>query len=310
MFNLLIVQPIFNLLVLIYAVLPGHNFGLALVLFTILIRILMGPVIKKQLHHAKAMRQLQPELKRIKQATKGDKQKESAMVMQLYKEREVSPFGSIGVLVVQLVILLGLYSGLNRVVKDPQAIIDFSYPILRDLSWLKSLADNIQQFDATLLGVVDLTRPAFQAGNIYWPAMLIVFGSSVAQFFQSKQLMPTEKDARSIRQILRDASSGQQSDAAEMNAAVSRNMRFVIPVLIFFFTVNLPSALGLYWLVSGVVAYWQQARILKKDEQEMETIAAKPGKSRQVIEGEVIPKKKSSNKKSKTSKKSAKRRKT
>ncbi len=83
MFTTIVIQPIFNLLVLIYAILPGHNFGLAIIIFTVLVRLLMWPLVKKQLHQAKAMRELQPELKRIKQATKGDRQKESTMIMQL-----------------------------------------------------------------------------------------------------------------------------------------------------------------------------------------------------------------------------------
>src|SRR5882762_8147392 len=99
MFTTLIVQPIFNLLVLIYAILPGHNFGLAIIIFTVIVRLLLWPLVKKQLHQAKAMRELQPEIKRIKQATKGDRQKESAMLMELYKEREISPFGSIGIVI-------------------------------------------------------------------------------------------------------------------------------------------------------------------------------------------------------------------
>jgi YidC/Oxa1 family membrane protein insertase len=300
MFQTLIVQPIFNLLVLIYALLPGHNFGLALIIFTIVVRLLMWPLIKKQLHHAKAMRKLQPELRRIKKEAKGDKQKESQMVMELYKEREVSPFGSLGVLAIQLVILLGLYSGLQRVVKDPRAVIEHSYPFLQDFSWLKHLAENIGQFDATLLGFVDLTKAAIPSGGgIYWPAMILVLGSAVTQYFQSAQLMPSDKDGRSLRQILKDAGSGKQSDQSEVNAAVGRSTRYFIPLMIFVFTINLPSALGLYWFVGGLVAYLQQARILRQDEEELEDIADKPVKvtakkmaghqpSKISIEGEVI----------------------
>lgn len=66
LFEVVIVKPIFNLLVLIYGILPGHNFGLSIILFTIIVRLLMWPLVKKQLHQAKAMRSLQPELKRIK----------------------------------------------------------------------------------------------------------------------------------------------------------------------------------------------------------------------------------------------------
>ncbi|HLZ14851.1 MAG TPA: YidC/Oxa1 family membrane protein insertase, partial [Candidatus Saccharimonadales bacterium] len=66
MFTTLIIQPIFNLLVLIYALLPGHNFGLSIIIFTIVVRILMYPLVKKQLHQVKVMRKIQPEIKRIK----------------------------------------------------------------------------------------------------------------------------------------------------------------------------------------------------------------------------------------------------
>ena len=88
-FQVVIVKPIFNLLTLIYAALPGHNFGLAIIIFTIAVRLLMWPLVKKQLHHTKAMRQMQPELKKIKAATKGDRQKESLLTRELYKERQI-----------------------------------------------------------------------------------------------------------------------------------------------------------------------------------------------------------------------------
>lgn len=306
-FEVLIVKPIFNLLVFIYAILPGHNFGLAVILFTVLVRFLMWPLIKKQLHQAKAMRELQPELKKIKKATKGDRQKESMMLMELYKEREISPFGSIGTLIVQLVILIGLYSGLRRVVAHPQAIIDYSYSWLHNLSWLKVLAADIHRFDATLFGIVDLTRPALKSGSpIYWPAMIIVLGSAISQYFQSKQLMPQSKDSRGLRNILRDASSGKQADQSEVNAAVGQSTRYLIPGMILLFTVGLPAALSLYWLASGVTAYLQQDRILKQSEQELE-VATDKITDKTIIEGEVIEKKNPTPKKKSSSKKRKKR---
>lgn len=271
MFTTLIVQPIFNLLTFIYAILPGHNFGLAIIVFTIIIRLLMWPLVKKQLYNARVMRQLQPELKRIKQEAKGDRQKESLLVMELYKERGVSPFSSIGILLLQLPILIGLYAGLQKIIKDPQAIIDFSYPFVRELSWMKELANDISKLDHTLLGVVDLKRAALSNGGIYWPAMIIVIGSAVTQFYQSKQLMPDDKNSRKLRQILKDAGKGAAADQAEVNAAVGRSTKYLIPIMIFFFTVNIASALSLYWLVSGLVAMLQQAKVLKDDELEIST---------------------------------------
>ncbi len=292
MFTTFIVQPIFNLLVLIYALIPGHNFGLSLIIFTIIIRLLLWPLVKKQLHQAKAMRALQPEIKKIKQATKGNRQKESAMLMELYKERGINPFATLPTLIVQLIILIGLYSGLRRIIADPHSIVTFAYPALQHLGWIQELAHNIHRFDNTLFGFVDLGRSALnKAGGIYWPAMVIVIGSAIAQYFQSKQLLPTDKDQRGLRAILKEAGSGKKADQSEVNAAVGRGTLYLLPFMIFLFTVSLASALSLYWLTGGIVAYIQQSLVLRKDETEMETAGGKPGKNIAAIpEAEVVTK--------------------
>jgi membrane protein insertase Oxa1/YidC/SpoIIIJ len=156
---------------------------------------------------------------------------------------------------------------------------------------MKQLAHNIHLFDDTLFGIVNLGKSALpKTGGIYWPAMVIVLGSAVAQYFQSKQLLPTDKDQRSLRQILKSAGDGKQADQAEVNAAVGRSTRYFLPVMIFIFTVNLASALSLYWLTGGIIAYIQQSLVLRKDETEMEDIADKPSKKdvAKIEEGEVV----------------------
>lgn len=302
MFTTLIVQPIFNLLVLIYALIPGHNFGLSIIIFTVLIRLLMWPLVKKQLHHAKAMRELQPEIKRIKQQTKGNRQQEQILMMALYKERQINPFSSLGILIVQFPILIALFSGINKIVHNPEALISFAYDPIRNLGWMQQLSHNLQQFDHTLFGLVDLTRVALdKTGTVYWPAMIIVVASAVMQYYQSKQLLPNDKEQRSLKHILKEAAQGRESDTAEVNAAVGRSTRWLIPALIFIFTVNIASALSLYFLVSGIAAYIQQAKVLNQDKTEM--TASVSGK--QVIEGEVV---KTKPKKSKNRSKKHKRR--
>jgi len=292
MFTTLIVQPIFNVLVFIYAMLPGHNFGLALILFTIIIRLLMWPLVKKQLHQVKVMRKIQPELRKIKAATKGDRQKESVMTMALYKEYGVNPFGSIGLTLLQLPILLGLYSGLNKLVHDQHAIYNFAYPFLQDFSWMQHISHNIHAFDATLFGAVDLTRSAVGAHGLYWPALIIVTGSAIVQFFQSKQLTPTDKEARKLRDILKGAGSGKQADQSEVNAAISRTTIYFLPAMIFLFTINIASALSLYWLVGGLVAFIQQSIILREDKEELEAVAdgkdTKKKSAKTAIEAEIV----------------------
>lgn len=289
MFTFLIVKPLFNLLVVIYALLPGHNFGIALVIFTVLIRLLMWPILKKQLHQTKAMRLLQPDIKRIKAATKGNRQQESLMLMELYKERGINPLGTFPILILQMIVFIGLYSGLRKLTIDPNTIVTFAYPSVQHLSWIQNLSHNIHHFDNTLLGVVDLGRKALDKTGVYWPAMLIVIASAAAQFFQTKQLMPTSKDQRGLRAILKDAGNGKQAEQSEITAAVSGSTKYMIPLMIFVFYVNIPSALPLYWLAASLVALVQQGIVLGRDETEMEGIADKPSRDlKSIPEAEVV----------------------
>jgi YidC/Oxa1 family membrane protein insertase len=300
LFTTVFVQPIFNLLVFIYAIIPGHNFGLAIILFTLVIRYLMYPLLKKQLYHTKKMRELQPLLKKIKKEAAGDKTRESQLTMELYKEKEINPVASLGIVLVQLPLFLALFAGLRKIVADPHAMINFSYSFVRNLPWMKHLATDIKLFDNTLFGVIDLGKSALgnKQGGLYIPALLIVIASSVTQYFQIKQTSPTDKDARTLRKILSQAGSGKVAESSEVNAALGRNMSYVFPVLIFFLTVSFAAALSLYWFVGGLIAYLQQAALLRKDTEELEDMADKPdyegknsiqkGAKAQPIEAEII----------------------
>lgn len=312
MFDLLIVQPIFNLLVLIYALIPGHNFGLAIVLFTIMVRLLLWPLVKKQLHQTKLMRSLQPELKRIAKEAGSDRQKRALLQMELYKERGINPFRQIGIVLLQLPIFIGLYIGLQRVVKDSHEIVNFAYGPLQNLPWLEKLADNIKLFDSSLFGLVDLHRPAIGSEGLYLPALVIVVASVIVQYYQAKQLTPVDKDAKRLRDIMKDAGQGKQAEQEEVSAAITRLMIFFLPGLIFIFTVGIASALSLYWLVSGVVALIQQSIVLREDKEEMQALSEDGGKNvasipeAEVVESTQTPHQKPSKKKS--SKKAKKRR--
>jgi len=270
---------------------------------------MLWPLVKRQLHQAKAMRRLQPDIKRIKKATKGDRTKESKMLMELYKEKGINPFATFPILIVQLIILIGLYSGLTKLIKDPNQLVDFAYPALQNMSWIQEIGNNIHRFDNTLFGFIDLSRAALGPAGVYWPAMALVLGSAIAQYFQAKQLMPDDKDAPGLRAILKDAGSGKQADQSDVNAAVGRSTRYIIPVMIFVFTVNIASALSLYWFVGGLVALIQQGIVLRRDEEEMEAIADAPSKKKKdtskIPEAEVVakPKQTKSNAKKSSKKK-------
>lgn len=298
MFTTIIVQPIFNLLVLIYALIPGHNFGVAVIIFTVIVRLMLWPLFKKQLHHTKAIRSLQPEIKKIKAATKGDKQKESRLTMELYKEKGINPFATLGIVLAQAPILIGLYLGIQKLINDPQEIIDLAYPFILNLPWMETLAKDIHQFDSTLFGYIDLTRAANGPEGLYIPALILVALSAAMQYIQSKALMPQSKDARSLRAILKDAGKGKSADQTEVNAAVGRGTLIMIPAIVFIIGLHLAAALPLYWLTSSFVAYLQQSRILREDVEEAEKLAEETTKD-DIAAGKTKTKKRASKKRSK-----------
>jgi len=309
MFTTLIVQPIFNVLSAIYALIPGHDFGIAIILFTVVARLALYPLLKKQLKHTKAMRELQPELKKIKAANKGNRQQESIMMMELYKEKEIKPMAQLGLMVVQIIVFLALFSGLNRVVNDPQQIVDFSYPVVQNTSWMQEVSADISKFDQTFLGTVDLTRAAVESGKpLYIPALLLVLGSAIVQYLQIKQTMPRDKNARKLRDILKEANTGKQADSSEINAAMGRNLLYFMPGLIFVLTIGFPGALALYWFVGGLIAYAQQSKLLQQDEYMMTTgtavvVRKKSLKPETVVKSKTTIKSKTKSSKSKNRRK-------
>lgn len=281
LFDVILIQPIFNVLVFIYGIIPGHDFGIALILFTILIRILMWPLVRKQLHQTKLMRKLQPELARIKKKTAGNKQLEAQLMMELYRERGVNPFSSIGMLLLQLPIFIALYGVVNLITTNNDNIPKYTYDFLQGIPFIKDLVVNPSHFNDSLFGIVDLSRHAL-GGGIYWPILILAFAAAGLQYIQSKQLLPQVKEGRKLRHMLKDQASGKQIDQAEMSALMSSRMIYLFPILTFFISIYLAGALVLYLATTSAVAIFQQARVLREDEEELEEISeSKPKGKRQ-----------------------------
>jgi YidC/Oxa1 family membrane protein insertase len=112
MFNLLLVQPLLNLLILIYSAVPGHDFGIAIILITVLVRLVIWPFQSQTLRNQKAFNAIQPEVKKIQEKYKNDPQKMNAMMMELYKEKEVNPFSSCLPSLIQLPVMIALFYAL------------------------------------------------------------------------------------------------------------------------------------------------------------------------------------------------------
>jgi YidC/Oxa1 family membrane protein insertase len=282
-FDLIVVQPIFNLLIGLYSLIPGGDFGIALIIFTIIVRFALWPLVKRQLHQVSAMRKLQPQLAKIKKETKGNRQAESMRMMELYKEHGVSPFRSIGILLIQLPIFIALYQVIQIFTLHRDQIAKFTYDFLENIPAIKEIITNPDNFNQNLFGFIDLTAHAIggPGGINIWLVILAII-AAVTQYFMSKQTAPQLESKKRLRDILAEAGEGKQADQSEMNAIVMNKMIKFLPFIMLFVMLSLPGALALYYAVSNVVAVFQQHYILKQDVIEMDKIAdevpKKPGK--------------------------------
>jgi YidC/Oxa1 family membrane protein insertase len=272
-FDTLVMQPIFNLLIGLYSIVPGGDFGVSLILFTIIVRFALFPLVKKQLHQTKAMKKLQPELVKIKAETKGNKQLESTRMLELYKQHGVNPFRSILILIIQLPIFIALYQVISIFTNHRDQIAKFTYDAMEGLGPIQELIKNPERFNGELFGVVDLANPAFAGGQVNISVFVIAVIAAIAQYYMSKQLIPRTNSKKGLRQIMSEAASGKAADQSEMNAVISGQMTRIFPFIMLFIMLTLPGALVLYYAVSNIVAVAQQSYVLKEDEEELEELA-------------------------------------
>ncbi|HSW90732.1 MAG TPA: YidC/Oxa1 family membrane protein insertase [Candidatus Saccharimonadales bacterium] len=274
MFETIIVKPIFNALMLLYSIIPGGDFGVAIIIFTVIIGFVQYPLVKQQLHQTKQMRKMQPELAKIKSAANGNKQLEATMQMELYKRYGINPFQSILVLIVQLPIFIGLYQVIQVVTLHRNEVAKLAYEPVQHIPAIHKIIENPDNFNHTMLGFIDLTKTAFSHGGVDITLVVLALLSAVTQYVISKQLLPTsDKPKKRFRDIMKEAASGKQSDASEMSNAMMGNMSKFMPIMMFFIMINLPGALALYYTTSNLVAAAQQHYLLNKDTEEMDELA-------------------------------------
>ena len=273
LFDVIIVQPILNLLMAIYSIVPGGDFGISIIIFTVIIRFLLWPLVKKQLHQTKAMRKMQPELKKIQAKYKNDKQAQGLAMMELYKKHNISPFGSIGVLLIQLPILIGIYRVVQIFAMHRDELGKFTYGFMENIPAVKELLVSPDNFNQNFLGFIDLTQHAVSENGVVIGLLVLALLAALLQFLLSKQMSPNTDSNKRLRDVLAEAGQGKEADQAEVNAIVMRKMMKFMPVMLFFIMISLPGALALYMATGNAVAYLQNKLILGKDKEEMEQIA-------------------------------------
>ena len=274
-FDTLVVQPLLNILMALYSIIPGGDFGVAVIIFTIIVRLTLWPLVKKQLHQVKAMKKMQPELDKIKKKAKGNKQLQGMMMLELYKEYKINPFRSILILLIQLPILIGLYHVIVIFTQHRDKLAQYTYDFIENIPAVQNLISNPDIFNQNLFGIVDLTRRAIDQYGISPFLLVLAIGAGFLQYVASKQTMPQAETKRKLREVLAEASEGKEADQTEINAIMMQKMVKIMPLFMVMIMINLPGALSLYYGVSTFVAVIQQHILLKRDEEEMVDIVNK-----------------------------------
>lgn len=272
-FELLVTQPIFNLLVTIYSLVPGADFGVTIIIFTVIVRFLLYPLTRSMLHQTRAMRKLQPELVRIKKQAGKNKQLAAAQQMELYKKNSINPFRPIGILLIQLPIFFALYHVITMFTSQRGEIARYTYDFLEGLAPIKAVIQNPDQFNEKLFNVVDLAKPALHSGGVEIFLVVIALVAGVTQYIMSKQTSPQAAPKKKLREIMAEAAEGKEADQSEMNAIVMSKMTKILPFFMVYIMLILPGALALYYVTSNIVAVIQQHYLLQQDQDELSELA-------------------------------------
>jgi len=243
MFETFFYQPILNLLIFIYNVVPGHDFGVAIIILTIIIKLALLPLSKKSLNSQKALQELQPKIEEIKKKYKDKKEEMSKAMITLYKNNKVNPISSCLPLIIQMPFLFAVF----RVFRNgfENGSMDLIYPFIT-----KPETINYISFFGT-----DLSKK-----NV-----IIAILAGVAQFWQTK-MMATKKPA------IKSAGSKDENMMAIMN----KQMIYFMPLFTIFIGMSFPGGLALYWLTTTVITALQQIFLFKKNKKaEVEVIESK-----------------------------------
>jgi YidC/Oxa1 family membrane protein insertase len=219
----IIIRPMLNTLMVLYVV-SFQQMGIAIILFTVLVRLVTLPLTLKQLRQMRAMSSLQPRLREVQARFAKDRARISQETMKAYKEAGVNPIGCLGPMVVQMPILFGLFRVLVQTLySDPDKLVGLSEKFY---SWIPIFPIYAAApLDAKFLGMNLAESP----GSLLIIPVLVF----VTTWVQQKMTTTPSADPRQ---------SGNQT-----------MMLWMMPVLIAFFSLSFPIGLSLYWIVSNVI---------------------------------------------------------
>lgn len=229
LYHLIIFNPLYNGLIFLFDIFPWMDAGFAVIIFTIIVRLILFPLSKKAIVTQVKMKEIEPELNRIKNQT-SDRQQQALLQMDLYKKKGINPFSSIFLLFLQLPVIYALYyifarSGLPAV----------------NSTLLYSFID-VPTINMHFLGIFDIGVNS----------LFLSICAGVGQFLQ-------------LHYSFASNPSNTKSDNQAMNATMDmmKNMKYVFPVIIFLVSYGLPAVLAIYWTVSSLFTLGQELVVRK-----------------------------------------------
>ncbi|MCH8049970.1 membrane protein insertase YidC [Patescibacteria group bacterium] len=226
LFHTLFYDPIYNGLIFLIDIVPLSDVGIAIILITVLVKLILFPISQKAVRTQFLMRGLQPQLERIKKKYAKDKQAQARKTMDLYKEKGINPFSGILLIFIQIPIIFALYwvffrGGLPEI----------------DLSILYSFINEPSKINMNFLGLIPMDGRS----------IVLAFLAGLSQYFQIKLSLPDLKK--------RDDKASLKDDFAR---SFQLQMRYMLPLFIFGFSYFVSAAVALYWFTSNIFAIGQE----------------------------------------------------
>ena len=247
LFRAIVSRPLFNLLVFFMRFLPGHSFGWAVVLLTLVVRLVLFFPNQKAMKSQRELQKLQPKLQEIKDKYKNDQQTQALKTMELYRVHKINPMSSCLPILLQFPFLIGVYYLVREGISPHLLYLLYDFQQGVDLTQV-----DVQFFGLNLLVPNKWILPFIVAGA-QWGALRLSF----------------------IKQKKRKSDSNalaEKSAATDPNAQMQLIMQWMMPVMIGFFTAAVPSAVGIYWLTSTLFGIGQQEVVNRQVDHEGEVI--------------------------------------
>lgn len=243
------IKPLLNLLLFLYNNVPGHDLGIAIIIITIIIRVVVLPLSLKSARAQRKMKMLAPELNALKEQHKDDQQAFAKAQMEFYKHNGVSPITSCLPVLIQLPILIALYRIFQEVLTtiNPSQVYSFI-----------SLPEKI---NPTFLGFLDLSKPE----KFVLPVL-----AAILQYFLAIMTTPIDK-----------------SKNPSMEQKMNRQMVFLMPLMTLFFAISLPSGLALYWVAGTLFSIVQQVIVNREKNKEVVVRVKRRGGEEEIVVEEV-----------------------